>query len=430
MSEHGTKTGRKLIRTIALVLVCFLAAFLIAGCDPFPNGFGAILIEAPETETAESSMSSDAEEKESSEETESIFSEGDESSSSEETESTFSEETESVSPEGTAEETTELETASESLVSDTTTAQEVSASEESGAESNGTSASDVSDSAASSDSETAALETEISEPAAADPEAPDEVTPEDDFSTRITIIDVGQGSAALIESGGETVLIDTGSSRRAQVPIAILKRRGTKKINLLLNTHWDSDHCGATVGILRNFDVELMLGADYESDTRTYQSLMQEIEAQGINFHSPVPGEEYTIGSCTLRVVGPMRYDYDDENTRSISVILTDGTSSVFFGGDTTAAGEKDILASGADVDCDVYICSHHGSAYSSSKEFLEAMSPEYTIISCGKDNEYGHPAEETLKRLEECGSKVYRTDLEGDVVFEMTGEGIVFEGE
>ena len=254
---------------------------------------------------------------------------------------------------------------------------------------------------------------------------PPESETEADYNAKITIIDVWQGSAALIESGCEIAFIDTGSGKTAQIPIAILKRLQAEKVSLVLNTHWDSDHCGATVGILKNFSVDLMLGADYETDTRTYQSLKNTIEEKKVQFHSPVPGEIYTVGKCTLRVVGPMRYDYEDENERSISVILSDGVSSVWFGGDTTAEGEKEILDSGADIDCDVYICNHHGSAYSSSEEFLRALSPEITVISCGKDNEYGHPAESTLKRLQKCGSEVYRTDEQGDVIFLLTENGI-----
>ena len=248
--------------------------------------------------------------------------------------------------------------------------------------------------------------------------------------TKVTIIDVGQGSAALIESGGEYALIDTGSAARAQVPIAILKRLGAQKIRLLVNTHWDSDHCSGTIGILKNFETEQFLGAGYEAETRTYQRILEYLEEENLNLEVPKPGDAYTVGSCTVTVIGPEYYEDEEENNRSISLILSDGKSRVYFGGDTEAAGEMKLIDSGTDVNCDIYICNHHGSSDASCEAFLSALSPEVTIISCGKDNEYGHPAKKALERIRESGSRLYRTDLQGDIIFHLTESGISFDQE
>ena len=248
--------------------------------------------------------------------------------------------------------------------------------------------------------------------------------------TKVTIIDVGQGSAALIESGGEYALIDTGSAARAQVPIAVLKRLGAEKIRLLVNTHWDIDHCSGTIGILKNFETEQFLGAGYEAETRIYQRILEYLEEENLNLEVPKPGDFYTVGSCTVTVIGPENYEDEEENNRSISLILSDGKSRVYFGGDTETAGEMKLIASDTDLDCDIYVCNHHGSSDASSAAFLSALSPEVTIISCGKDNEYGHPAGKTLERIRESGSRLYRTDLQGDIIFCMTESGISFEQE
>ena len=261
---------------------------------------------------------------------------------------------------------------------------------------------------------------------AEDPESDDGETVFSEIS--VTILVVGQGSAALIESAGEYALIDTGSTDRAQVPIAVLKRIGAERITLLVNTHWDNDHCGATIGILKNFQVEHFAGAGYETETRTYQRIREYLAEEKIELEISKPGDTYTVGSCCITIVGPVRTDYEGENNRCISLILSDGKSRVFFGGDTEVEGESDLLASGVDLDCDVYICNHHGSADASSRPFLEALSPEYTVISCGRDNEYGHPAKRTLDTIRDCGSLLYRTDLQGDIVFRMTEKGLVFE--
>ena len=82
------------------------------------------------------------------------------------------------------------------------------------------------------------------------------------------------------------------------------------------------------------------------------------------------------------------------------------------------------------DDSCDIYICNHHGSSDASSAAFLSALSPEYTIISCGKENEYGHPAKKALERIRESGSRLYRTDLQGDIIFHLTESGISFDQE
>ncbi len=251
---------------------------------------------------------------------------------------------------------------------------------------------------------------------------------EEEALAKITVIDVGQGSAAFIESGGEYALIDTGSSDRAQVPIAILKRLGAEEISLLLNTHWDSDNCGATIGILKNFSVEHFVGAGYTTETKTCEKIFTYAEETGIRLEVPKPGDSYTVGACTLTVIGPQDYSAEEENNRAISLMLSDGRNRVYFGGDTEADGESRILKAGTDIDCDVYICNHHGSADASSEDFLRAMSPAWTVISCGKDNEYGHPAASTLKRLERAGSEIRRTDQEGDIIFLLMDSGIIWD--
>lgn len=246
---------------------------------------------------------------------------------------------------------------------------------------------------------------------------------------RIIIADVGQGSCAIIQSGGETAVFDTGSTDTAQVPVRILKDLGVTDISLCCVTHWDNDHAGAAIGILKNFDVKQFLYADYEADTRTYQSIKNYISEHNTPSSVPKVGDQYRIGELVMTITGPLRYDYEEENSNSISAVFSyNGIPYVFIGGDTTEESERDIVNAGISVDSMCMVCNHHGSTTSSCREFITAVSPKYTIISCGKDNDYGHPAPSVLKRIRESGSLLYRTDLQGDIIFEVTDDGLEFE--
>ena len=247
------------------------------------------------------------------------------------------------------------------------------------------------------------------------------------YENQILIVDVGQGSCAIIRSGGTTAVFDTGDTAHAQVPVAVLKKLGISNIAYLINSHWDNDHCGATIGIFKNFTVENFLYADYEADTRTYQSIKSYITDHEMHCIIPKPGDTFKIGSLTMTITGPLHYSYEEENSNSISAIISDGQSSVFIGGDTTLESELDILSAGIGVDCDVYLVNHHGSTTSSSDAFLQALSPEYSIVSCGKDNDYGHPARSVLNRIKASGSELFRTDLQGDIEIYFTDDGIQF---
>ena len=251
----------------------------------------------------------------------------------------------------------------------------------------------------------------------------------DSYIGKITILDVGQSSCCIIQSAGETAVFDAADPEHAQVPVRVLKDLGVTNVCLLLCSHWDADHVGAALGILKNFEVGQFLYADYEADTRTYQSIRSYIEENNPPGGPPKVGDQYRIGDLILTITGPLHYGYEEENSNSISGILSyDGISVVFLGGDTTEESELDILNTGINVDCPIYLVNHHGSSSSSSDAFIKALSPEHSIISCGSGNDYGHPHASVLNRIREAGSDLYRTDIQGDIVFYITEEGIVFE--
>ncbi len=156
--------------------------------------------------------------------------------------------------------------------------------------------------------------------------------------------------------------------------------------------------------------------------TRVYENLLSAVSDSGAKSVYAVPGDIYKAGEISFEVFAPLQ-QYDDLNNMSDVIRLDYGETSFLFDGDASIESEKDMLKSGYDLDADVLKAGHHGSKYSSSAEFLRAVSPELVVISCGKDNSYGHPHEDTLKNIESVGAQVLRTDLAGTIVIGSDGE-------
>ena len=139
--------------------------------------------------------------------------------------------------------------------------------------------------------------------------------------------------------------------------------------------------------------------------TKTYEDLLDAVEQNQVTVKAGQAGQTLLEGDgVEMMVLSPSRTDYTDLNDYSIVTKLTVGETSFLFQGDAEAGVEEEILDSGADVACDVIKLGHHGSSTSSSRAYLEAASPSAAVISCGVDNDYGHPHEETLESLEDLG--------------------------
>ena len=143
----------------------------------------------------------------------------------------------------------------------------------------------------------------------------------------------------------------------------------------------------------------------------------------------PYSGEEYVSGDMELLIVGPDNYKSDIENNRSIAVKISYGDVSVMVGGDAESK-EENMISLGLELDADIYLANHHGSDTSSTEIFLNAVTPAYTIISCGKGNTYGYPAEAVLERIQNAGSFLYRTDIQGEIIMYSDGQEYWFDQE
>ena len=253
----------------------------------------------------------------------------------------------------------------------------------------------------------------------------------EDASLSVHIIDVGQGSAALFYSDGEWMLFDGADRDYAQKVVAYLKEKGVDKLKYVIASHYDSDHISGIVGVLNTIPVESIFGPTYEADTRTYYSLMNKVKENGLEMIMPPIGSEYSLGSASFKVLAPIR-QYDEENANSIVIRISCAGKSIYLGGDQTEESERDMIIStlGSGLKSDVLIVNHHGSSTSSSALLLGAVRPSTVIISCGKNNEYGHPAKSVMNRLKVLGADLYRTDMQGEILFSITKDGVAFEKE
>ncbi|MCM1124453.1 MAG: MBL fold metallo-hydrolase [Eubacterium sp.] len=242
----------------------------------------------------------------------------------------------------------------------------------------------------------------------------------------VHFIDVGQGDATLITCGGHAMLIDSGDDTKGTAIQNYLKKQNIKQLDYLLLTHPDADHIGGAPVIITKFDIDKVFVSNYEKDTKAYQKLIQALDNKRLKYLTPSVGSQYSLGTAAITILAP-NATYDNPNDASIACIIQNGNNKFLFTGDAGEEAEKDIAGSGHDISADVYHVGHHGSRYSTSKKFFDAVNPDYAVISCGEDNSYGHPHAETLNTLRMNGVKVYRTDEEGTVIATADGKKITF---
>ncbi len=238
-------------------------------------------------------------------------------------------------------------------------------------------------------------------------------------------IDCGQGDAAIIRTSQGIVLIDTSTGSFETKLKAYLDYQGIKTIDYAVFTHPDEDHIGGADMIMKEYDVKHVVLSGFTKTTKTFQNMMNAIEASNAEVTIPEPGWKFTLGELTMEVLAPLD-DYDDANEASVVFRADYGKTSVLFTGDAEKESEADMIKRyglSDKLDCDLLKVGHHGSHTSSTADFIEAVSPDFAVISCGAGNEYGHPHQKTVVRLQNAGIDLNRTDKEGTIVFISDGE-------
>ena len=243
---------------------------------------------------------------------------------------------------------------------------------------------------------------------------------------QVHFIDVGQGDSTLITCGNHSMLIDAGDDSKGTAIQNYLQKQKVEKLDYLVLTHPDADHIGGAPVIITKFNIDKVFMSNYEKDNKTYQKLIQALDNKRLKHSTPKVGTQYSLGTATVTILAP-NDKYDNPNDSSIALLIQNGDNTFLFTGDAGEDAENDILNNKIDISVDVYKVGHHGSRYSTSKDFFKAVNPTYAVISCGENNSYGHPHAETLNTLRTNGVKVYRTDEDGTIIATSDGKKITF---
>ena len=242
----------------------------------------------------------------------------------------------------------------------------------------------------------------------------------------IHTIDVGQGDSILIQTpSSKNILIDGGDDNSHHIISSYLKKQNVENIDYIIATHFDSDHIGGLDNIIDKFNVSNIYAPNYESDTVSYQNLINSCLNKNLNLQCLSSGDFINIeDNINLAVLAPS-YIQEENNLNSIVFRLDYKNKSFLFTGDAEANNELNIINSYELNDIDFLKVGHHGSSSSTTSEFVEEVSPDIAVISCGYKNQYGHPHKSTLDTLEKNNVLTYRTDILGNIVFYSDGDTI-----
>ena len=243
----------------------------------------------------------------------------------------------------------------------------------------------------------------------------------------VIFFDVGQGDAILLRNiNGKNILIDGGPNN------LVLKKLGkflpyfSRRLDLVILSHSHDDHLGGLIEVFHRYQIGcLLLAKNLES------SYLQDLLLSLINDNNMKKSQqkkteviyieqqkELSLNECNLIFLNPLVLKVPDNDNNSLITKLTCPGRQFFFAGDNETKVEQALLQSGFDLSVDVFKASHHGSKTSNTKDFLEALSPSFFIISVAENNRFGHPSPEVLGRVKDLGINIKRTDYAGDIVF------------
>lgn len=234
----------------------------------------------------------------------------------------------------------------------------------------------------------------------------------------IDFIDVGQADSILIRNQDKVMLIDAGTNEAGETVVNYLQNLGITKIDYLIGTHPHEDHIGGLDDVINHFDIGQIYMPKIETTTKTFEDVLDAIETKNLTVTSPNRGDKIELGQAEGEFMTEPILDKDNLNVSSLVLRLEFGNTSYLFMGDAEEENEETINWPKTDV----LKVGHHGSSTSSSESFLEQVQPKYAIIMAEKDNSYGLPTQETINKLSNIGSEIYRTDEDGTI--QMTSDG------
>lgn len=237
-------------------------------------------------------------------------------------------------------------------------------------------------------------------------------------------LDVGQGESVILTSGGETALVDCGSSNSYKDPGGLaadtLHSMGVRELSAVVVTHYHADHTNGLYEVLRRIPVQTIYLPDIEDEYGVRERLVSLAKEKGAQVTYVTKETADTLGDTVLTIYPPVQSG-GDLNELGLTALASAGDFDLLITGDMSGSTEKKLVETYALPDIEVLVVSHHGSRYSSNIRFLKSVTPEAAVISVG-DNNYGHPSEETLQRLLAVGADIWRTDQQGTIRITVNG--------
>lgn len=273
-------------------------------------------------------------------------------------------------------------------------------------------------------------ETTTAKPDVVKPEQPTNSTEnrvEVNGKLEVHYIDVEQGDAILIKQDGASMLIDAGDNAYGRRIVQYLKDQGITKLDYIIGTHPHADHIGGMDDVIKSFDIGAVIMPKVTHTTKTFEDVVLAIKDKGLKITNPKVSETFNLGDAKFTINAPNSEKYDDFNEYSVITKLVYGQNSFLFTGDAEQISEGEVVASGQDISADVLKVGHHGSNTSTTDAFLSAVNPKYAVIQVGAENKYGHPTENTLKKLKSKNIEMYRNDLDGNIIAVSDGVNITF---
>ncbi len=237
----------------------------------------------------------------------------------------------------------------------------------------------------------------------------------------IDYIDVGQADSILITTQDKAMLIDAGNNADGEDVVEFIKAKGITKLDYVIGTHPHEDHIGGMDDVIKSFDIGIIYMPKITTNTKTYEDVITEIGNKNLQISEAKKGDIFSLGNANCEFMADSILDKNNLNLSSIITRITFGNTSFLFMGDAETENEETRTWPKTDV----LKVGHHGSDTSSSEEFLKQISPKIAVISVGKDNDYGHPSDETIKKLQNLGATIYRTDELGTIELVSNGNNI-----
>ena len=245
----------------------------------------------------------------------------------------------------------------------------------------------------------------------------------DNDKLNIIFFYVGQADSTLIKLNNDVMLIDAGNNADGKNVVSFLQEKNISHIDYLVGTHADEDHIGGLDDVINNLDIENVLIPTVGESGTDYKNVIEACQNKNISLQNPTMGDTFELDGSNFEIMSAMEEEGSSDNNSSLVINLSYNETNYLFMGDA----ETEVENSRSWEKANVLKVGHHGSNSSSSEEFLNQVKPEYSIIEVGKDNSYNLPSDKAIKRLEDCGSKVLRTDkANGDEVgsFWLTSDG------